>query len=71
MALQLPGVTVGILLGNGDGTFQSEAEYTTGTSPYGVVAGDFNRDGNWIWRSPITARTRFPSCWEKKGRWNV
>ena len=39
------GNTVGVLLGNGDGTFQSQQTYATGTNPYGVVVGDFNGDG--------------------------
>jgi Bacterial Ig-like domain (group 3)/FG-GAP-like repeat len=38
--------TVSILLGNGDGTFQSKVDYATNTSPQSVVAADFNRDGN-------------------------
>ena len=37
--------TVGILLGNGDGTFQTMTTYATGTSPLGVVIADFNGDG--------------------------
>ncbi len=41
-----PGVnTVSVLLGNGDGTFQPRVDYTTGASPYGVIAADFNGDG--------------------------
>jgi hypothetical protein len=39
------GNTVSILLGNGDGTFQSHVEYFTAASPNGVVVGDFNGDG--------------------------
>ena len=38
---------VSVLLGNGDGTFQSPVPYTTGTGgSYFVVTGDFNGDGN-------------------------
>jgi hypothetical protein len=40
--------SVSILLGNGDGTFQNPLnplEFTTGSSPAGVAAGDFNGDG--------------------------
>ena len=38
---------VGILLGNGNGTFSAAADYdTTLPSPYGIVAGDLNQDGN-------------------------
>jgi hypothetical protein len=38
--------TVSILLGNGDGTFQSHVDYPVGTGPYSVAVGDFNSDGN-------------------------
>jgi hypothetical protein len=34
-----------ILLGNGDGTFQSPVAYPVGNAPYGIVIGDFNNDG--------------------------
>ncbi|HMC64572.1 MAG TPA: VCBS repeat-containing protein, partial [Gemmataceae bacterium] len=37
--------SVSVLLGRGDGTFQSEARYATGKSPDYLVAGDFNGDG--------------------------
>ena len=37
--------TVGILLGNGDGTFQPEVNYPAGPSATTSVAGDFNGDG--------------------------
>jgi hypothetical protein len=37
---------VSILLGNGDGTFQSSAQNTTGSNPYDVVAGDFTGNGH-------------------------
>jgi FG-GAP-like repeat/Abnormal spindle-like microcephaly-assoc'd, ASPM-SPD-2-Hydin len=39
--------SVSVLLGNGDGTFQTglTTTLTTGTQPYLVVAGDFNGDG--------------------------
>ncbi|HVR24090.1 MAG TPA: FG-GAP-like repeat-containing protein [Candidatus Polarisedimenticolia bacterium] len=39
------GGTVSILLGNGDGTFQSPIAYTAGADTLGVSAGDFNGDG--------------------------
>jgi hypothetical protein len=39
------GATVGILLGNGDGTFRGEVEYVTGFAPEGLAVGDFNKDG--------------------------
>jgi hypothetical protein len=38
--------TVSVLLNNGDGTFQNHIEYPTGRFPFGVVAGDFDGDGN-------------------------
>jgi FG-GAP-like repeat/Abnormal spindle-like microcephaly-assoc'd, ASPM-SPD-2-Hydin/FG-GAP repeat len=34
-----------LLLGNGDGTFQTPATVTTGGAPYGIASGDFNGDG--------------------------
>jgi type II secretory pathway component GspD/PulD (secretin) len=37
--------TVSILLGNGDGSFQSQTTITTGLAPDAVVTGDFNADG--------------------------
>ena len=37
--------TVSILLGNGDGTFQTHLDYPTGSSPTSVAVGDFNGDG--------------------------
>ncbi|HEX8818043.1 MAG TPA: FG-GAP-like repeat-containing protein [Terriglobales bacterium] len=37
--------TVGVLLGNGDGTFQPEVEYQLSYSPDYLVAADFNGDG--------------------------
>ena len=37
--------TVSVLLGNGDGSFQSRTDYATGTGPYSVAVGDFNGDG--------------------------
>ena len=39
-----PGL-VSILLGNGDGTFQTHVDYPAGSFPYTIVAGDFNGDG--------------------------
>jgi hypothetical protein len=34
-----------ILLGNGDGTFQSQLTFATAQNPYALAAGDFNNDG--------------------------
>ena len=39
------GNSVNVLLGNGDGTFQTQHQYATGSSPISVVQGDFNGDG--------------------------
>jgi hypothetical protein len=37
---------VAILLGNGDGTFQSPIKTTTATTPFAIGVGDFNADGH-------------------------
>ncbi|HEV2351742.1 MAG TPA: FG-GAP-like repeat-containing protein [Terriglobia bacterium] len=37
--------SVSILLGNGDGTFQSHVDYQVGAQPIGIVSADFNGDG--------------------------
>jgi hypothetical protein len=37
--------TISVLLGNGDGTFQSHVDYSVGTGPYSIAVGDFDRDG--------------------------
>jgi uncharacterized repeat protein (TIGR02059 family) len=37
---------ISVLLGNGNGTFQSATNTTVGTRPRYFAAGDFNRDGN-------------------------
>ena len=36
--------TLSVLLGNGDGTFQTAKTYPTGSNPQSLVTGDFNRD---------------------------
>ena len=36
---------IGLLRGNGDGTFQPPTTYGTGTDPYMIAVGDFNHDG--------------------------
>src|SRR5581483_4668673 len=36
--------SMSLLLGNGDGTFQAFTNYVTGSSPAGIVIGDFNND---------------------------
>jgi hypothetical protein len=39
------GRTVSVLLGNGDGTFQSSKDYATGTGPASITTADFSGDG--------------------------
>lgn len=39
------GGTVSIFLGNGDDSFRSQGTHAAGINPYGIMAGDFNRDG--------------------------
>ena len=36
---------VSVLLGNGDGTFQTQKTYAVGDGPTSVAVGDFNGDG--------------------------
>jgi hypothetical protein len=36
---------VSVLLGNGDGTFQTPMAFMAGSAPFSVAAGDFNGDG--------------------------
>src|SRR6266545_4092163 len=40
-----PGTNISVLLGNGDGTFQSAVNYDAGLGPSSVAVGDFNGDG--------------------------
>ena len=37
--------TVGVLIGNGNGTFRAKTDFATGKDPGMVAAGDFNLDG--------------------------
>jgi len=39
------GNTVSVLMGNGDGTFQTATSYTVGNNPQSIALGDFNGDG--------------------------
>ena len=60
-----PGM-VSILLGSGDGTFQTHVEYPTGPSPDSVTVADFNGTGFWTSsrQAGLTAPiTSFRSCW--------
>src|SRR5262249_2782216 len=36
---------VSVVLGNGDGTFETPQAFAVGTSPYSLAVGDFNHDG--------------------------
>jgi hypothetical protein len=45
IAMANQGGSLSVLLGNGNGTFQTQVTYATGGSPYGVAVGDFNGDG--------------------------
>ncbi len=38
--------SVSVLLGNGDGTFGTTTNYSAGSAPNSITAGDFNGDGN-------------------------
>src|SRR5438093_2799560 len=37
---------VSVLLGNGDGSFQTARNFPAGSEPYSVAAGDFDGDGH-------------------------
>ena len=37
--------TIGVLLGNGDGTFQPQQTFPSGPAPVGFAIGDLNNDG--------------------------
>src|SRR5262249_45345894 len=39
------GSVVGVMLGNGDGTFRDPVSYATGNGPFGVTTADLNGDG--------------------------
>ena len=41
----LAGGGISVLLGNGDGTFQTAVHHDAGTDPFSVAVGDFNGDG--------------------------
>jgi hypothetical protein len=53
------GTTVGILLGNGDGTFQAGRESPTSeANPWSVTTGDLNHDGKLDVVAPISSPTK-------------
>src|SRR5713101_2708694 len=43
--------SVNVLLGNGDGTFQSHLDFATGSDPSSIAAGEFNTSGQAVGRS--------------------
>lgn len=45
LATNLGDPNVSLLLGNGDGTFQTRTDYATGSGPFGAILADFNADG--------------------------
>jgi hypothetical protein len=63
-----PSLGVAVLLGNGDGTFQSSVSFASGGVPSDIVAGDFNGDGDLdlaISNSACSLQgpnVSFPSC---------
>ena len=61
MTDSLPAINGGacVLLGNGDGTFQSPVKFSSSPSvAFGM--GDFNSQGNWICSCPVSMRSNFP-----------
>ena len=55
------GTEVSVLMGNGDGTFQSARQYTVGQGPHSLVAGDSNGDGRIDLAVANTLPTTSPS----------
>jgi hypothetical protein len=43
--------SVNVLLGNGDGTFQSHLDFATGSDPSSIATGEFNSPGQTVGRS--------------------
>jgi hypothetical protein len=52
-------LSVSVLLGNGDGTFQAGVNYTAGPTPASVAVGDFNGDGKPDLAVPNPGRYNF------------
>jgi len=44
-SISVPGQTIEVLLGKGDGTFQAPVVYTVAANPQAIAIGDFNGDG--------------------------
>ncbi len=56
--------TVSVLLGNGDGSFQTGVDYSTGPSPNCVRIGDLNNDGKL---DLVTTSGSSPTVWVLMG----
>ena len=54
---------VSVLLGNGDGTFQTQVTYAVGSEPDALVTGDFNGDGRTDLAVANSATTTCRCCW--------
>ena len=54
--------TVGVLLGNGDGTFQPQVTYATDFGSAGIVVADFNMTGSSISPPPTSTAPTSASC---------
>jgi hypothetical protein len=53
--------SVSVLLGNGNGTFQTHVDYAVGNLPVGIVAADFNGDGKIVLAVVNKKTAPFPS----------
>jgi len=62
-----PQPSVSILLGNGDGTFGPNTEFPMVSTPFVVIADDFNSDGKSdlaVNARPVQSRRLDQPCWE-------
>jgi hypothetical protein len=57
------GNNVSVLLGNGDGTFQTAKTYAAGKSPHAVTVGDFTNKGILDVAVANSAATILAFCW--------
>ena len=64
------GDSVSVLLGNGDGTFQTQMTYPTGEHPNSVISGDFNKD-NKLDLAVANFFGRQRQCVAGQWRWNI